>query len=187
MNYQTIIASQEKVKDWNSLIANLNRNGVLWVICEDGNEKDKIIPKTFELIDELTDKELRLKNIILWINRFEDINSSIINIYKSILFFVKSEDYYFDKNYIREKHIWKNVEWGKRAKNYNPKGKDPGNLWILTKDDGKGRIIGFEPLNLSDVIERCILCSTKEGENVLLKIKAFQNNLDYLKRKIKNE
>ena len=36
----------------------------------------------------------------------------------------------FHKDAIREKHIWKDVEWGKREKNYNPKGKDPGNVWI---------------------------------------------------------
>lgn len=46
----------------------------------------------------------------------------------------------FDKDSIREKHIWKDVEWGKRTKNYNPKGKDPGNVWIPTEDDGKANI-----------------------------------------------
>ena len=46
----------------------------------------------------------------------------------------------FHKDVIREKHIWKDVEWGKRAKNYNPKGKDPGNVWIPTEDDGRGHI-----------------------------------------------
>lgn len=47
---------------------------------------------------------------------------------------------YFLKDAIREPHIWKDVEWGHRAKNYNPNGKDPGNVWIPTEDDGKGNI-----------------------------------------------
>lgn len=33
-----------------------------------------------------------------------------------ILWFAKQETSFFDKNKIREPHIWKNVEWGKREK-----------------------------------------------------------------------
>ena len=68
---------------------------------------------TFELIEDLTNKGLILKNVILWINNFEKINPLITNNYKSILFFVKSDKYFFDKDPVREKHIWKDIEWGK--------------------------------------------------------------------------
>ncbi len=60
----------------------------------------------------------------------------------------------FNKDAIREKHIWKDVEWGKRAKNYNPKGKDPGNVWIPTLDDGKATITDHILLSEEDVINR---------------------------------
>ncbi len=60
----------------------------------------------------------------------------------------------FNKDSIREKHIWKDVEWGKRAKNYNPKGKDPGNVWIPTEDDGKAHITKHVLLSDNDVIAR---------------------------------
>lgn len=60
----------------------------------------------------------------------------------------------FNKDAIREKHIWKDVEWGHRAKNYNPAGKDPGNVWIPTLDDGHGHITRHILLSETDVIHR---------------------------------
>lgn len=113
--YQTIITNQD-VEDWESLIANLKDNGVLWVISEDTYKSGKVIPKTFELVEKLTDMGLKLRNIILWINRFDKIEAPIINTYKDILLFVKSENYFFDKDPIREKHIWKDIDWGKRQR-----------------------------------------------------------------------
>lgn len=62
----------------------------------------------------------------------------------------------FDKDAIREKHIWKDVEWGKREKNYNPKGKDPGNVWIPTIDDGKANITEHILMSDDAVIERLV-------------------------------
>ncbi|HOO08136.1 MAG TPA: site-specific DNA-methyltransferase [Ruminococcus sp.] len=62
----------------------------------------------------------------------------------------------FNKDAIREKHIWKDVEWGKRAKNYNPKGKDPGNVWIPTKDDGMAHITEHIMLGDEGVIQRLL-------------------------------
>ncbi len=62
----------------------------------------------------------------------------------------------FCKDAIREKHIWKDVEWGKRAKNYNPRGKDPGNVWIPTKDDGNAKITEHILLTQGQVIERLL-------------------------------
>lgn len=62
----------------------------------------------------------------------------------------------FNKDAIREKHIWKDVEWGKRAKNYNPKGKDPGNVWIPTEDDGHANITEHIMLDDDGVIARLL-------------------------------
>ena len=73
----------------------------------------------------------------------------------------------FNKDAIREKHIWKDVEWGKRAKNYNPKGKDPGNVWIPTEDDGNANITEHIMLGDSGVISR-LLAMSGCGEDYLL-------------------
>ena len=61
----------------------------------------------------------------------------------------------------------KDVEWGKRTKNYNPKGKDPGNVWIPTKDDGKAHITEHILLSLSDVINRLHSCSVQKDLGTL--------------------
>lgn len=170
MVYQTIITDRKKL-NWSELINQLNENGILWIISEDSYKNNSCETKTFNLIKEGLDEGLILKNVILWINKFDKINSFITNNYKSILFFVKSENYFFNKDAIREKHIWKDVEWGKREKNYNPKGKDPGNVWILTEDNGKGKITGFNALSIKEVLDRCISCSTNKGDKSLIDIK----------------
>ncbi len=64
-----------------------------------------------------------------------------------------------NKDAIREKHIWKDVEWGKRAKNYNPKGKDPGNVWIPTEDNGRAIITKHILLSDDQVIGRLLVLS----------------------------
>ena len=91
------------------------------------------------------------------------------NYYSHCLFVTKSnKNHYFSKDPIREKHIWKDVEWGKRKKNYNPKGKDPGNVWLKTKDDGKANITEHCPLSFQEVVKRCYLTTSKKQDKILL-------------------
>lgn len=85
-----------------------------------------------------------------------------------IVWLALNKDHYFNKDAIRESHIWKDVEWGKRARNYNPKGKDPGNVWIPTKDDGKANITEHILLDTSALINRILSCSAQEGLETLL-------------------
>lgn len=85
-----------------------------------------------------------------------------------IVWLALNKNHYFNKDAIRESHIWKDVEWGKRAKNYNPKGKDPGNVWIPTKDDGKAHIIEHILLDSSALITRIFNASKQKGLETLL-------------------
>lgn len=86
----------------------------------------------------------------------------------------------FNKDAIREKHIWKDVEWGKRAKNYNPKGKDPGNVWIPTIDDGHANITEHILLDDQGVIDRLISMTDCQDDYELfsdpLSFKGKENN-----------
>ena len=88
----------------------------------------------------------------------------------------------FCKDPIRENHIWEKVEWGKRAKNYNPKGKDPGNVWIPTEDDGKAHITNHILLDKKDIIGRIVstsLSSPKSSAIIYTNDTPIQsNNLD---------
>lgn len=95
------------------------------------------------------------------------INADLPDNVLYIIWLAKDKNHFFNKDVIRESHIWKDVEWGKRAKNYNPKGKDPGNVWIPTKDDGKAHITDHILLSLSDVINRLHSCSEQKGLGTL--------------------
>lgn len=94
-----------------------------------------------------------------------------------IVWFARNrEKMFFNKDSMREKHIWKNVEWGKREKNYNPKGKDPGNVWIPTNDDGKGNITEHFLMDLPAIITRLYNCVHQENEKTLFVSNSLENS-----------
>lgn len=102
---------------------------------------------------------------------YPSINSQTVAFHDNAKYIVwlckKHSSMKFNKDAIREKHIWKDVEWGKRAKNYNPKGKDPGNVWIPTEDDGNANITEHIMLGDNGVIAR-LLAMSGCGEDYLL-------------------
>ena len=79
-----------------------------------------------------------------------------------------SNAYYFNKDLAREKHIWKDIEWGHRLGRYNPLGKDPSNVWLQTKDDRKGNITKHIPLSFKEVINRIKLLSLPLDGNIAI-------------------
>lgn len=114
----------------------------------------------------------------------EDICGDIDNVIYVIWICKNYSKMFFDKDKIREEHIWKDVEWGKRAKNYNPKGKDPGNVWIPTEDNGKGKITKHIYLSIEDIIERIVSATTDNTMSDTVKI---YSNKDINLEKIKNK
>jgi hypothetical protein len=162
----------------------LENDGILWIFCNFTTNKKFFFPAPFYIAEKLN--SYLLKNIIIHPN-FENSNKGNLfnNYITNILFLTKGDKYYFNKDPIREKHIWKNVEWGKRKKNYHPKGKDPGNVWLKTLDDGKANIIEHCPLSYADILNRCISCSTKKDSSVLLlNIKKLKTKFKILYEKI---
>jgi len=160
-------------------ILNLNDDGIIWIICNNLIDNEELYPQVFLISEFFLSKKFLLKNIIIW----PDFGTKDFSVFKKsinyILFFTKSNNYFFNKDPIREKHIWKDVEWGKRKKNYNPLGKDPGNVWLMTQDDGHANITKHIPLDLKEVIGRLIKSSTKENHKVLfIGNPKFIKNLD---------
>lgn len=190
--YQSIIidVSTIKTKESIRLIEDCleeNKNlvksdGTLWIICKnyiEDNHINRLIPTPFIIADYLlSKKKLKLKNIIIWpdFKNFKQSNIFLDVVYY-ILFFTKSNNYHFNIDPVREKHIWKDVEWGKRKKNYHEKGKNPGNVWLKTEDDGKGKVIGHIPLSYTQMLERIIKCSSKKYFSVLLNNIAEQKSI----------
>lgn len=116
----------------------------------------------FEVFKRIQKLPSHLINIIV-----VPTNESNFNKFYFLLWLAKGEKYYFDKDAIREKHIWKDVEWGKREKNYNSKGKDPGNVWLPTIDDGKGTITEHLTLDECEVFDRIIKSTAKRDSRII--------------------
>lgn len=183
-HYQSIILNlldeqmesiTEKIDIIKAKLSNLKQDGTVWIITSNYVKDSELVITSFEVARLFS--ELKLKNILL-IPDFRRAKKGIIfdEVTYEILFFSKSENYYFNKDPIREKHIWKDVEWGKRKKNYHKLGKDPGNVWLKTKDDGKAKITEHVILDFEEVIDRIIKSSTKkESDCLLINLKDIKN------------
>lgn len=145
--------------------ASLQDNGTLFVICSsEYDNKGNVVHDFLDIITEATALGYIYVNTIVYPTKnFQKVafNDNV----RYVVWLCKNHALMaINKDSIREKHIWKDVEWGKREKNYNPKGKDPGNVWIPTEDDGKANITKHILLNDQDVIGR--LCALADcGEN----------------------
>ncbi len=170
--YQTIIfecsSMSDLIKDIPEFLLNLKESGNFFLIADNEITENIISNSIFDYIDIATKKSFFCKNIVIFPSKSNELN--LRRGIRYLLWFVKDLDKnYFDKDKIREKHIWKDVEWGKRAKNYNPLGKDPGNVWIPTKDDGRGRITQHILLSIEQIINRCISSTVLNSQGVFIK------------------
>jgi hypothetical protein len=150
----------------NKYSAKLSEDGTVWIITENYLENNNLVFSSFIIANKID--RYKLRNIIL-VPHFDKNKAGVFfkNNSFEILFFSKGDKYFFNKDPIREKHIWKDVEWGKRKKNYHTLGKAPGNVWLKTEDDGKGKIIRHIPLSFEESIERIIKSTVEEGDECL--------------------
>lgn len=159
---------ENSIKLLNSYKNNINNNGNIFILVN--NEVNSIgdIKHDFlDIIAAASDLNLIYINTIVMPTE-RPIHSDLPDNVFYIVWLAKDKNHFFNKDAIREKHIWKDVEWGKRIKNYNPKGKDPGNVWIPTKDDGKANITEHILLDIHTAINRIDKCSRQIGLNTLL-------------------
>ena len=169
--YQTIIYElNEKTsnEDLKLLLLKMKDTASIFFICKNVYDENNIISKSsLDFTEQINTCGFNYVNTIILPDNVRDVYE--IDNVKYLLWYVKShEKMIFEKDNIREKHIWKDVEWGKRKKNYNPKGKDPGNVWLPTKDDGKGKITEHIILKDIDIIERCIISTSKKLDAIYI-------------------
>lgn len=151
------------------------------------NVKYNGFPLTLLICDYAEKIGLSLVDEIIWLCDSET-NNAFKNIFKSILWFTNKPNYDFNKDILRVKHIWKDVEWGKREGNYHPLGKDPGNVWVkeysekavitehkfLTKEEIYAKLILSQMKNEEELFE--IFTNTKTSKKIILeKIKSKTN------------
>jgi site-specific DNA-methyltransferase (adenine-specific) len=146
----------------------LKKDGTMWLLVNNFNLNGEVIPIPFLVAEKAQEAGFFVRNIIIWYNiNAPCLSGPFLNRCTYILFLSKSKNYKFDKDPVREPHIWKEVEWGGgRRSRYNPKGKDPSNFWLKTESH-EGRILRHVLLSLEEVVKRCILVSTSLGEKIL--------------------
>lgn len=174
--YQTIIYElNNKVSNeqLNQLLIKMSNTASIFFLCKNVYDENNIIQKSsLDFTEQLIKNGFDYINTIILAEEFNKVNSN--DNVQYLLWFVKSKkNMLFLKDNIREKHIWKDVEWGKRKKNYNPKGKDPGNVWIPTEDDGKGKITKHTILNNTEIIERCVVSTSRPGDSVYVCVSSY--------------
>lgn len=153
---------------WNECFRILKEDGTMWLIVDDFFHDGQLLRLPFTLGKRIQLRGFFLRNLVVWYNlEVEHLSRDLMNRYTWILFFSKGKDYKFYLDSIREPHIWKDVEWGGgRRSRYNPKGKNPSNVWLKTRST-KGKTFQHIPLSLAEVISRCVLASTDENDSVL--------------------
>ncbi|WP_323668958.1 DNA-methyltransferase [Aliarcobacter butzleri] len=169
--YQTIICETYNLDELSEQLLdfkkNISKSGNLFLITNNIYENNVIKNSFFDFIETALEEGFQYINTIVF--PVENNSSNLKQNIKYLLWFVNDmNSMYFDKDTIREKHIWKDVEWGKRKKNYNEKGKDPSNIWIPTIDNGKGKITEHIILSREELLNRCIISTSQKNEYILI-------------------
>lgn len=176
--YKTVIIKnsiKNTIKELESNCFNITNDGNIFCIVKT-QYNNGIAEKDFMDLIEYGTSVLDLNYINTVV--IPDKSNLLDNVMYCVWFVKNKNEYYFNKDSIREKSIWKDVEWGKREKNYNSKGKDPGNVWIPTEDDGKANITKHILLTEKEIFNK-LLSTTLIGDDKYLLIIDNKDNIDF--------
>jgi len=138
--YKTIIIKNNIdtcIQEITANIDNLVKDGSIFCIVKT-QYKDGIVDKDFmDLIEYGISLELYYINTIV----IPDNTDMLDNVLYCVWFTKDKKSYYFNKDFIREKSIWKDVEWGKREKNYNSKGKEKNQFGKMSNGENEKKTI----------------------------------------------
>jgi len=135
-------------------------------------EKGSIIPLDTILYPIFTDLGLKMRNRIIW--HFEHglhCQRRFSGRYETVMWFTKTDDYYFDIDPIRvrQKYPGKKYFKGPRAGEYscNPLGKNPGDVWIIPNVKSNHVEKTIHPCQFPvELIERLVLSMTHPRDSV---------------------
>lgn len=198
------IESQLKIMEdkWRQIYNEVGESGSLLLVGINSFQDDQFVPWPLIVAEDITEKtSFAIKNIFIWykeINDFREKDFALNHVY--IIFLVHSlTKYYFNKDSIREPHIFKDIEWGgnrlkcktsyheKEVTRYSSKGRDPGNVFYQTSRDDKGYITDFYEYSSRDIYNKIICLFTKENSQIITNIKDnnFLKLVNILNRNVK--
>ncbi len=117
--------------------------------------------------------KFKLINTIIW--RYKNGMSAhryFANRHEEIIWLVKSNDYYFDLDSVREPYSEKDLEMALRDKRLNPentmKGKNPTNVWEINRLNGNSKErVGHPTQKPIEIIDRLVMALSYPGSIVL--------------------
>jgi len=144
------------------------RGSICWQV---GNyvDKGRIVPLDTALYPVFTGHGLQMRNRIIW--HFEHglhCSRRFSGRYETIIWFTKTDSYIFDLDPVRvpQKYPGKTYFKGPRAGalSCNPKGKNPGDLWVIPNVKANHVEKTDHPCQFPvELIERLVLSMTKKG------------------------
>jgi len=148
------------------------KGSICWQV---GNYVDKgsIIPLDTILFPKFIEAGFIMRNRIVW--HFEHglhCSKRFSGRYETIVWFTKSDDYFFDLNAVRvpQKYPGKKHFKGPKAGQYssNPLGKNPGDVWHIPNVKSNHIEKTVHPCQFPvELIERLVLSMTRDGDWVL--------------------
>lgn len=172
---------------WRTLYEHTEHRGSLLVLARNYYQQNELLPFAYDIMAQILSRtHFMLKNIIIVHREFQTTSSKLLAFgHFLVLYFVKSIDsYYFDKDAIRQQHIFRKIEWGrrtrgksgygnKRSNRYSKKGRDPGNVFYTAiRDRRTGQILTIQTISDAELFQRLISVSTRTGGLIASNIKA---------------
>jgi len=171
----------EQIAFAKELAEDISDNGSLLVFSHDDYVDGELDPWPLKLergIRDITD--LKLKNIFIVYREIDTpVGKPLSSAYTSVLFFVKSTKYIFTKDEVREPHIFKDLEWGKRSQGisgyhqgreserYPSRGRDPGNVFYKDRRDETGVVIDIMEYPEPELFEKLVKLTTEKEWHVI--------------------
>lgn len=175
--YERRLALEEYVRQQEEIIRQCvrvlsHRGSICWQV---GNHVDQgeVFPLDAVLYPVFKSLGLKLRNRIVW--HFEHglhCSRRFSGRHEAILWFTKSDDYYFNLDSVRvpQKYPWKKAFKGPRLGQLtsNPLGKNPGDVWVIPNVKHNHVEKTDHPCQFPvELIERLVRSMTQEGDWVL--------------------
>jgi hypothetical protein len=122
---------------------------------------------------------MRLRNVLVFHEPHPMQHGVLHPTYSEVLWFVpNNRKYFFDKDTVREPHIFKDLEWGRRtvgptsyrdrkeAVRYSKGGRDPGNVFYDVRRTDSGTVSSVHAVDSEQLYERIVKATTKPGWTV---------------------
>lgn len=156
----------------------LTEEGSLWLFARHGWRDGDLLAWPHLLAARAAQAGLLQKSVLVRHDAFPTPpGKPFASAHELVTLLVRSLDsYHFDKTPLREPHVFKDLEWGRRSvgvtgyhpasrtsARYRPDGKDPGNVLARARRDANGAVLSMEAYPRAELAAKLALASSREG------------------------